>query len=155
MDLLELEGMKGALALEELCKEGRVFVWASPPCETYSVANWSNLTRMFHYREQGEGHPPRKDGSKYGLRAAGHARLVKIILGIMDEVKWGALENPTGGSEKQLYMLQWDAKKHKVNLCAYRWPYRKATTVWTQGLSGNLKGKQGMVCVEESVVKGQ
>ena len=93
VDLLELEGMKGALAWEELCrragidKGGRVFVWASPPCETYSVANWSNLARMFRYREKGEGHPPRKDGSTYGLKAAEHGRLVKIILGIMDEVK--------------------------------------------------------------------
>ena len=103
VDFLELEGMKGANALEELCrragidKQGRVFVWASPPCETYSVANWSNLTRMFHYREKGEGHPPRKDGSKYGLKAAEHDRLAKIILGIMDEVKWGALENQQEG----------------------------------------------------------
>ena len=85
VDLLELEGMKGARALEELCrragidKQGRVFVWASPPCEADSVANWSNLTRMFHHREKGEGHPPREDGSKYGLKAAEHERLVKII----------------------------------------------------------------------------
>ena len=99
------------------------------------------MTRMFHYREKGEGHPPREDGSKYGLKAAEHERLVKLILGIMDEAKWGALENPTGGSEKQLSMLQWDAKKHKVNLCAYRWPYRKAATVWTQGFEWQPKGE--------------
>ena len=109
---MELEGMTGAHALEELCrragidKEVRVFVWASPPCGTYAVANWSNLTRMFHYREKGEGHPPWKEGSKYVLKAAEHIRLVKIILGIMDEVKWGALEIPTGGLEEHLYMLQ-------------------------------------------------
>ena len=55
VDLLQLEGMKGALALEELCRRagidtaGGVFVWATPPCETYSVANWSNWSRMLHY----------------------------------------------------------------------------------------------------------
>ena len=76
------------------------------------------MARMFQYRETDEGHPPRADGSKYGLKAAEHDRLVKIVLGIMDEVKWGALENPIGGLGKQLYMLQWDAKRHKVNLCA-------------------------------------
>ena len=55
------------------------------------------MPRLFHYRENEEGHPPRKDGSKYGLKAAEHDRLVKILLGIMGEVKWGALENPAGG----------------------------------------------------------
>ena len=124
VDLMELEGTEGARALEELCRRawidtaGRVFVWASPPCETYSAANWSNTSRMFRYREHDEGCPPRKNGSQYALKAAENDMLVKIVLGIMDEVKWGALENPAGGLEKQLYMLQYDVKKHKVNLCA-------------------------------------
>ena len=87
--------------------------------------------------------PPRKDGSKYGVKAAEHDRLVKIVLGIMDEVKWGALEHPSGELEKQLYMLQWDAKRQKVNLCAYKWPHRKATTVWTQGFEWQPKGETG------------
>jgi hypothetical protein len=57
VDLLELAGMKGAMALEELCRRAgidiayRVFAWASPPCETmsYLVANWSNWTSIFQY----------------------------------------------------------------------------------------------------------
>ena len=108
VDLLELEGMAGAEALRELCRRagideaGRVFVWSSPPCETHSVANWSNKSRMFHYREHEEGCPPRRDGSKYALKAAEHDKLVKIILGIMDEVKWGALENPAGGLPRNI-----------------------------------------------------
>ena len=42
VDLLQLEGMKGALSLEEsgrragIDKAYRVFAWASPPCETMS-----------------------------------------------------------------------------------------------------------------------
>ena len=89
------------MALEELCRRAgmdnadRVFVWASPPCETYAVSNWSNWSRMFHYREKEEGHPPRKNDSKYALKAAEHDKLVKMLLWIMDEVKWGALENPS------------------------------------------------------------
>ena len=112
---------------------------------------------MFHCREHEEGCPPRKDGSKYALKAAEHDKLVKIVLGIMDDVKWGALENPAGGLEKQLYMLQWDAKKHKVNLCAYRWPYYtgRQQQFGLKALSGNQKGRQVMGCVEGSVGKGQ
>ena len=102
VDLLEPEGTKGALALEEWCRragigrEGRVFVWASLPCETmsymYSVANWSNwsILKLFRYRAKEEGRPPRRDGSKYALKAAEHARLVTILLGIMGVAKWGA-----------------------------------------------------------------
>ena len=41
--------------------------------------------------------------------------------------------------EKQLYMLQWE--KQRVNLCAYRWPYRKVTAVWTQGFEWEPKGE--------------
>ena len=61
----------------------------------------------------------------------------------MDEVQWDALETPAGGLEKQLYMLPWDAKRQTVNLCAYRWPYRKAKTVWTQWFEWQPKGETG------------
>ena len=40
--------------LEQICRKAGVersdivLAWASPPCETYSRANWSNLSRGFN-----------------------------------------------------------------------------------------------------------
>ena len=43
--------------LEQICRKAGVersdivLAWASPPCETYSRANWGNLSRGFNYRK--------------------------------------------------------------------------------------------------------
>ena len=149
MDLLQLGEQTGAEAFEKLCEaagidlDDAVFVWASPPCETYSRANWSNLSRGFHYRQLLLGHPPRQDGSKYAKMAEAHDRLTQLLMRIVDHVGKGALENPTGGMAHQRFMLKWNADKKTVHLCAYGWPYHKGTDVWTKGVNWTPEGNTG------------
>ena len=54
----------------DIKREDIVLAWASPPCETYSRANWSNLSRGFNHRLLEEGFPP-AEGAK-GVKAAEH-----------------------------------------------------------------------------------
>ena len=42
----------------DIAQEDIVFAWASPPCETYSRANWSNLSRGNNHRQPAAGFPP-------------------------------------------------------------------------------------------------
>ena len=42
-----------------------------------------------------------------------------------------------------LYMTDWEDKKKVVELCAFAWPFKKATNLWTQGVNWTPKGVTG------------
>ena len=77
-------------------------IWASPPChsETYSRANWSNLSRGFNYRRLEPGYPPVK--GERGQKAAQHDKLTQCIKEVLELVGCYIMENPQGGKEKML-----------------------------------------------------
>ena len=98
MDLIGKESEEELL--EQICKKagvecsGIVLAWASPPCKTYSRANWSNLSRGFNYRKLEPGHPP-VEGER-GKKAAQHAyvRLTQRIKEVLELIGCYAMENP-------------------------------------------------------------
>ena len=65
----------------DIKREDIVLAWASPPCETYSRANWSNLSRGFNHRLLEEGFPP-AEGAK-GVKAAEHDKLTQKVMKVL------------------------------------------------------------------------
>ena len=82
--------------------------WASPPCETFSRANASNVSRGNHYRIAEQQWAP-VEGQK-GEVARQHDRLVLRVKEVLKMIGTFIMENPAGGLEKMWYMLDWEAK---------------------------------------------
>ena len=133
--------------LDSICKmagvrqEDIVLAWASPLCETFSRANASNVSRGHHYRIAGQQWAP-VEGQK-GEVARQHDRLVLRVKEVLKMIGTFIMENPAGGLEKMWYMLDWESKKKVVELCAFIWPFRKTTNLWTQGIPWTPKGVTG------------
>ena len=145
MDLLQ--GESAVEVLDRICseagirKEDIVFTWASPPCETYSRANWSNVSRGHHHREPVPGRPPVK-GLK-GEKAKVHDLLVSRVKEVLELLGKYAMENPAMGLAQSWHMLDWEAKRRTIELCAYGWPFKKSTDVWIKGFQWDPEGKTG------------
>ena len=114
-----------------------VLMWASPPCETYSRANWSNLSRGNNHRE------PDGKMSPAGDLAKSHDRLTQRIKQVLKLVTRSVMENPAGGMEKMWFMADMEDKKKILNLCAYAWPFRKTTNLWVNGFEFEPEGNTG------------
>ena len=133
--------------LNQICKEAGVdrsdivLAWASPPCETYSRANWSNLSRGFNYRKLEPGFPP-VEGER-GRKAVQHDRLTQRIKEVLRLIGCYVMEKPQGGMEKMLYMADWEDKKKIIDLCAFIWPFRKTTNLWVHGFKWDPQGTTG------------
>ena len=146
-----------AQLLQHICKEAKikqediVLAWASPPCETFSRANASNISRGHHYRVLQEP----VEGAK-GDVARQHDRLVQRVKQVLTIIGTFVMENPACGLEKMWYMLDWQNKKKVIELCAFAWPFKKTTNLWTQGLqwqpTGNTSdGRCNEACGQGSV----
>jgi len=93
--------------IKKICEEAKiqeediVLVWASPPCSTFSRANWTNLSRGNHYRN--------KDLSpvqgQKGNVAKQHDQLVDKVKKILNKFEHTVMENPAVGLERMPYML--------------------------------------------------
>ena len=56
--------------------------FAFVPCETYSIAGYSNASRDNHYRAHDDPHkPPRQDDGDKARNATLHDRLIQTVLG--------------------------------------------------------------------------
>ena len=88
------------------------FVWASPPCTTYSKA--SNIP--FEKR-------PFNESDK----------VVKACINIINYLRplFFCLENPEGHLRLRPFMQKYNHLLKKVNYCKYGFPYRKPTHLWT------------------------
>ena len=126
--------LNGSETLEELldmiiCRKAGinrddiVLTWASPPCETFSRANWSNMSRGNRHRKKEDGLPP-VEGKK-GEKARAHDRLAVRIKEVLALTKRFVMENPAGGLERMWYMMDWQDKKKVIEMCAFAWPFKK------------------------------
>ena len=91
--------------------------WASPPCETYSRANWSNLSRGFNHRLLEEGFAP-AEGAK-GEKATEHDKLTQKVMKVLELIGRYVMENLQGGMEKMWFMRDWEDEKKVVDLCSF------------------------------------
>ena len=82
------------------------------------------------------------EGSK-GQTARMHDRLVQRVKHVLELVGTYVMENPQGGLEKMWYMADWEDKKRIVELCAFVWPFKKTTNLWTAGFNWQPHGVTG------------
>ena len=136
----------------DIKREDIVLAWASPPCETYSRANWSNLSRGVNRRLLEEGFPP-AEGAK-GVKAAEHDKLTQKVMKVLGLIGRYVMENPQGGMEKMWFMRDWEDQKKIVDLCSFIWPFRKTTNLWAHGFEWEPKGVTGTGRCEEQCGQG-
>lgn len=92
-------------------------LWASPPCQGFSVAaigkNWNH------------DHTPKTDSARLAIE------LVQTTLDLIDEIKptWWFIENPRGKLRKMPFMK--DFIRHTVWYCRYGDTRAKPTDIWT------------------------
>lgn len=96
------------------------FIWASPPCTTFSVAS------LRHYWSYVDGKAvPKNDKTLQGIR------LVEFTLDLIQELKpllgW-LMENPRGMLRKQSVVA--DLPRRTVTYCQYGAPNQKPTDLW-------------------------
>lgn len=99
-------------------------IWASPPCQTFSVASIS------HYW---------KDGIPKDLRVIMGLALLHKTLWIIQKLKpkYWFVENPRGMMRKTQAMEFITTKyiRHTVTYCKYGFEYMKATDIWTNNVT--------------------
>lgn len=128
------------MSSEELSKCD--FLWASPPCEGFSVAaigrNWN------------------KDGTPKNDRGKLAVEIVLKTLSIIEAVKptYWFIENPRGMLRKMLFMqeleflMKYDGVRRTVTYCQYGDTRMKPTDIWTNMKHWNPKPicKNGSPC---------
>jgi hypothetical protein len=146
-------------------------VCASPPCESFSHADASNISRGHYYRDHNDTtKPPRSLESctrsghyEKRLKAIKDDLMVKSLVDSMIEDRRQGMnyhmiiENPLGSLRKRPYMMQEGVvnmmERATVDYCTYGKPYRKSTDLWNTfgfepaGNTGNgecQKGRCGM-----------
>ena len=133
--------------LNRICKEAGVdrsdivLTWASPPCESYSKTNWSNLLQGFNHRKLEKGFPP-ADNEK-GTIAEQHDRLVQQVKTLLELVGCYVMENPKGGLETMEFMKDWENRKMVVDLSSFIWPFKKTTNLWVGNFEWKPAGTTG------------
>lgn len=106
------------------------FIWASPPCTTFSVAS------IYRYWDKGK---PKNEKTLQGIA------IVKKTLELIKELnpKWFVIENPRGMLRKQDFMQ--GLKRDTITYCKYGFEYQKATDLWN-----NLNWKPREMCKPKS-----
>jgi hypothetical protein len=154
MDLMPESGQMHTM-IQRVCKAAGidihkvVAIMASPPCETFSLADASNISIGNFYRDHSDpDKPPRsaascKTQSDITKRrmAMRHDMLMKhLINSVLQDKKKGLnyeliIENPVGSLRQRPYMRgeAWEdlTVKKTVNYCAFGTPYCKHTDFWT------------------------
>lgn len=104
-------------------------VWASPPCEGFSVAsigaNWTGGHR---------GYIPKSDSARNSIDLAQQA--IRVIRNL--NPTWWFIENPRGLLRKMLFMEEFlkmtGGARHTVWYCQYGDDRAKPTDIWTNAL---------------------
>ena len=72
--------------IREICIEAGILmdevllVWASPPCETYTCLDWTNIWRGCNARDHSDPtKPPRNNDSKYAVKARRHDAMTENL----------------------------------------------------------------------------
>jgi hypothetical protein len=167
MDLSTTESMIATICeLLKIDMRNVLFIWASPPCNTYSKMGTVNVSRGCHYRQHNDPEwPPRQDNSKYSQQAVRDDRmninLTRSLLTCRREhgVHF-AIENPSGGLSRRPFMISDEmvnsTRLRGINYCAYGHRFMKPTDIWTSnmhwkpvGTTGN--GKCGSRCTSGAI----
>lgn len=96
------------------------FIWASPPCTTFSVAS----LRWYWTKENGKA-VPKNEKTLAGIRLVEHT--VKLIQDLNPTIGW-LMENPRGMLRKQDVVK--DLPRQTVTYCQYGKSYMKPTDLW-------------------------
>ena len=97
-------------------------IWASPPCETFSVAS------LGHHWTGGKGaYIPKTEASIKGQE------YVKKAIAIINEMKpkYWVIENPRGMLRKMPFMQELEKYRNTVTYCQYGDTRMKPTDIWT------------------------
>lgn len=114
-DLLMIKGQ------ELVEKYGRPdFVWASPPCTSFSVASVAN-----HWKKEGDEYVPLTESASYGRLLA--MRTVELIFEIDPKLGY-AIENPRGLLRTMPFMQ--DLERMTIHYCQYGDKRQKPTDIW-------------------------
>ena len=97
------------------------FVWASPPCTTFSVASMG-----FHWASGGDKPVPKTEAAIHGIALAKQA--VKLVHDLNPKHGW-VIENPRGMMRKMEFMLP--LKRQTITYCQYGLDRQKPTDIWT------------------------
>lgn len=110
------------------------FIWASPPCETFSVASIGKHWNIDN--------TPKTEAAVEGMKR------VEKTISIINELKpdYWVIENPRGKLRKLLMMQGFE--RHTVTYCQYGDTRMKPTDLWTNIPRLKLKPvcKNGMPC---------
>lgn len=117
-------------------------LWASPPCQGFSVAvigrNWNH------------DHTPKTDSARLAMQLA--IRTLDLVKSI--NPKWFFIENPRGKLRRMPFMEELEraggVKRVTVSYCQYGDTRQKPTDIWTNALWWNPKPKcaRGAKCHE-------
>ena len=100
-------------------------VWASPPCQSYSIAAISH-----HRYKDANGHlQPRTDFAKASDRLLGHTLDLIAELRMMNPELIYFIENPRGGMRKTTFLEH--IPRYTVTYCQYGDNRMKPTDIWT------------------------
>lgn len=111
-------------------------IWASPPCETFSVASIGH-----HWKGGNKAYQPRTEAAERGQL------YVKKALEIIEQLKpkYWVIENPRGLLRKMSFME--GLPRHTVTYCQYGDTRMKPTDIWTNiSWEPRLMCKNGMPC---------
>jgi hypothetical protein len=151
-DMLEAVCTAAGISGEEVAA-----ILSSPPCETYSHADATNISRGFHYRDQDDPEKPPR-AAKEGDTAQATAKREKaqnrdkMIQRLTQQMvkfreKYGGeivMENPVGSLAKRPFMrtASWLLAMTRtiVMYCAYGYRYMKPTHLWTSLSNWKLCG---------------
>jgi site-specific DNA-cytosine methylase len=96
------------------------FIWASPPCTTFSVAS------LRHYWTYVDGKAvPKNEKTLFGIKTVEHT--LALIKAINPKLGW-LMENPRGMLRKQDCVQ--DLPRRTVTYCQYGAPNQKPTDLW-------------------------
>ena len=134
--------------------EDILVVWASPPCQTFSPADYSNITRGHAFRDHSDPNkPPTRVNMSKAEVARRHDLLVQQILSMQEYIRKRVpgvecfLENPRGSLACREYMSpdeldpMW--QRADIDQCAFGREYKKSTHVWHTVLGLKLEGSTG------------
>ena len=150
--------------LQRICRalqfrpEDVLLVWASTPCETFSRADPSNISRGNHYRDHTHPErPPKSDdlGDPKTLKAVEHDRFLPRLQSMVAADRQRGLdynfafENPRASLRCRPYMqiCAWprvvEVIRRTVDLCTFGNIYKKTTDLWTSLTSWSPGGVTG------------
>ena len=134
-------------------------IWASPPCDNYSILNYSNIGRKL------------KCGKivSYESIEKGFEESDKLVIKTLEIINYfnpfiWFMENPQTGKLKTRDIVK-DLSYYDVDYCMYSdWGYRKRTRIWTNKKDwnnkmcnrncGNMNGKKHKIDMSDYNIKG-